>query len=523
MPPSTILISKYHPECYDELPEEHEDNAIVLVFECVPEQYRRVCEWFSKHYDHQSPVYRYLIPCKAVENYDDTLPDPDEIIESAASGGPIPEIAHVRRDVQPTWDLGDYAYAGLDEANYQGRFECFPSSFRYSLSRINVDVIDGTFISQLTTAEWPQPTENSLSGFYRDGYCSERLKLFPRLLSGTSRLQDEILALVTKGETSVAIILNSVSAKTFVSMELCERQLHGLCIGNLPFIKRRGGTVEIIKPLPYSCIPLRLVNGDCPLPVKKVAEVMRDYLSAAKPIELMDEVKPACWPYKFGRGVPPEGTAPEYEDGTIAVTTVHIDEETSRVTLPYGISPYSAIDAIHVSWKTIDGVVYGELKDPSRKWTIQLVRKTTLLDMSDNIVTFRKPSDYVKAWITAYTNRAIDERPSKIDFEAKRQMFIVALHLQKTYQDLRTKQKKVWFFQQNDAKKRAEIEDTYGREYVEPFMNIPVSQIGPEILDEIEEENACVASMPVSLKRARAGEYYNATHELLEEIRSILR
>jgi len=504
-----VKISGYHPAYYEELSEDITD-AIILVFECVPEQYRKVCEWFWQNKKNALPVYRYVIPC-VDENDKDVMQLLKNNTDTAKS----------------IIDLGDFSDYNIPMVKFKGTFESWPEKYCYKLREIKIDRISadfgvekwasiadnsllGLYREGFCCSEiWPQPTNNCISGFYRDGYCAERSLLLPELSSGISETQKEMISMMEEGETSVAMILNRVSIKLNLGMALCEQQLHWLCTGNLKFAERRGKSIILISPLPDACIPLRLVNGDFPISLKKACVALSNALRKKAKFEEIDFLPPSCGSYLFK----PIGT--EY------VTYCKVDESTDDVILPYGVSPFNLTgEYVEVSESTVDGKIKGAMVDPDGpEWFIHLSRRVCVIDEDTGVIkVFPKLSDYVKVWVERYKTRAVINRPKTVASENIRRMFLMAQFMSE-----REHRNRNLFKDLTKSEKRASLAAQYGEEHVTMLMKIPYADIGPEAMDPIEASIPYIARAPRGIKRARLGEYYNATDELIEEIENIYK
>lgn len=502
-----IVFSATQPETVNDLPISETENCFVLVFECVPHQYRMVVEWFENSYkDSTLPVFRYVIPCGKV-----TRNDPSE-------------------DQRVITDLGDYLAEGLDIDEYRGRFSHLPPEHCYEVAQIKAG-----YISDMDPVKikWPRPTQHSLSGFYRDGHCSLHRAITPRLQTGLSRIQELIIDYAKSGEKSANVILHRVANKVLESVQVCEYQLYRLSIGNMPFLSRREDVVTLYNPAPSSYLPLLLFNGDYPIDKRRGIKIILDHLKYQKELDLLDREPPCCSPYLFKLN----------GDGCYHA---HLKTNVAslRLVFPYTIYPQLYIDELRarraqesanpdvpvapypvdVDFITMNGKVYGrDTQIQSNPWKVPISPAKVVINDAGEFVAYNLLSSYVRAWIDAFSTNLAEIRPDRYDEDMKREQMITTIMINTPFDCRLTKEKKREFTDRTRDKKRAYIASTYGEKYVDKFMAIPIGDVGPEIFDNIHDDGSILRDKaPKEVKRARLGDYYNAKTEIAQEIEALI-
>jgi hypothetical protein len=220
------------------------DGGRLIVFECVPEQYRKVYEWLKANPKERETgkLFRLRIPC--------------------VRAGKI-------------YDWSPYVEQTKREAEFTGLFEKWPLTYRYELI----------------------PLEDELF-LFQNGYESENDVTLPDFFTGLSKIQSLLFEEARKVNT-LSIAIEVVCTKLYISKDLCKKHMRGLCRGNIPLAKRNGNT--LVTEEIEACFPYYLVNGPYPYPVLTVIRVLRSMLKGAS-LAFIDGM-PVCPPYLFERNL----------------------------------------------------------------------------------------------------------------------------------------------------------------------------------------------------------------------------
>lgn len=154
-----------------------ERPGVYLIFDCVPSQYREVCEWICTKWDQKCPLFRFVIPCH-----------------------------RTRHDIT---DILNYEeeFPADNLKGFTGYFDYWPSHAIYKVAEIIVGDL-GDFTA---------------SSLYRNGHQVEPKYLRPQFKSGLSILQERALDLIENHQlTSLGALCYELSCEYHLPVDTCE-------------------------------------------------------------------------------------------------------------------------------------------------------------------------------------------------------------------------------------------------------------------------------------------------------------
>lgn len=301
-------FSKWIPTHRTEETEIH-NGARLLVFECVPEQYRQVYQWLQENPTEKGTLlYRLRIPCvRSGEIYD--------------------------------WSEYIQEYPGREET-FTGVFEAWPATRRYE-------------IVPLESAEFIR----------KNGYECEEDVTLPEFFTGLSKIQAAILA---EPSNNTNVIVEGVCAKLFASKDLVHAHLRGLCRGNLPLITRHGNLLKRNQPSPF--FPYYLVNGPYPYAHSTVVRVLKSMLKGLS-LAFLDGM-PVCAPYRFERNERGEIWSYGHTTGDGVIVFPYGDDDPNGPNGERYVRFFEELNGkIHGKWKDASVPPSVRIHEGERTWT----------------------------------------------------------------------------------------------------------------------------------------------------------
>ena len=203
--------------------------GVYLIFDCVPSQYRKVCEWIVTKWNRTSVLYRYVIPCHRMR-YDLTELSSYEL--------------HFPQDLLRT---------------FTGYFDYWPENSRFEVCPITIDIDIATSplpSPPLLRDKHPLAYKSCLSGFYRDGYLGEHKYLLPEFSSGLSFIEQRAVQLVEEAKlTSMGAVVYQLSCEFHLEVQTIEEKLLDIQRQVYPLLKRSGRYVSRTENALLTCLP----------------------------------------------------------------------------------------------------------------------------------------------------------------------------------------------------------------------------------------------------------------------------
>lgn len=466
---SFLVWSRHKPQIWRQpAPSE----GTVLVFDHVPDGYRKASEWILKEWDKTSKVYRLHIPCAEFGKADD-LCDYELEFES----GPKPR--------------------------FMGYVEMWPDDHVFELQEIEMDAIPE---GDLNLVNWPPPalpksTKIKLSTLYMCGHCSQRSLMLPNAFTGVTDIQQFILDTVSAARDKQHPVLH---IHAFTTLEICQLaaahfrvelplvmdQFERLTFGNEPWIVSNPGRATYVRLNPDShyndpLVPMWLLNGPFPMSRKVLYEKFHLMLSRAK--------RAANW-----TTAEPPSAGPEFQftigsSGSWVCAAREVSPHVFRP--PYGVtfSEFSKQNAssaaVQASWNTLRST---ETVPPPFAIQPKLV-------FAKNHETLVYPSleSYAHDWFDMKLQRMVLQGEMRSFYETRELQEFDLLNkiymiskVPRTFVDLEGKvcTREVRFFvDDTDGEKRQRLLHTYGRDHLDHLYNLPIHRIDAKNL--YPEEN----------------------------------
>jgi hypothetical protein len=439
-------------------------QSVCLVFEPIPEGYRKAYEWITKrgatqHKD--AKVYRVLIPCTADK--------------------------HVH-------DLAEYELLAEPKPEFKGTIESWPDSTVFEIQAISN--LEDTLPSDPHSVNWPFPSQGRVFDIWAGGYCSERALYTPHLFTGLTTVQQFILDECSQKDSTRTVqeIVALTAAHFRIDPTAATEQIEALRQGQSPWIlSTLGKTLPVLvrKGYPDPLLPFYLLNGPFPYPATRILHYFKETIVEGKRLTYgADErdVVPSCPNYTFVKR----------QDGTWIATSTSTPDGTVR--LPYGMSLVEGFKSlssddeevtVELSWSRIT------VPDPEERSAFLSVQVPIIPKLrfhtgpgGHTLVTFQTVSEYIDAWKQEKIKFLMEEN-QRTRFQRscrqKEREFLRTLFVQAKFEDELGRLKRV-FVDESEAEKRQRLEVEYGEEYVEPLCNIPIYKLGGASFAEGEPE-----------------------------------
>jgi len=400
------------------------------VFECIPEQYRKVLEWIKistkRGEVDLSKCYRVVIPC-------------------TRHGDVTDWGAYIRKYGR---NNEEYPFTGL--------FECWPAKFDYEIKPLDV-------------AALTDYTEDDIT--------------LPEFFTGLSEIQIRLL----QGGRIPALV-NSIGSELFVSRDIILDQLKILLRGNCPPVQRQGNMIiPIYQPGKYK-FPYYLINGPIPLNPVHVSTALVSYLGQDEPIDISN-LPPSCPPYIFERHADTGRyyTTSGYLDSASGKVVFPYGMDNEKA--PDFIKSFEAVDgSVYGTWVTTR---MGFL-DTNWKFimTERANRKKRERGGDDSkrdaqegwedkrIVRVNSPQEYLKMWLKEVTFNMAMNRCPETKKALLKQTFLSQIYLSTRYgiENMRR------FLDETEDEKVERIKNEF--EGYEALLDLPIRLIGPELYDQ---------------------------------------
>ncbi len=456
------VLSRHQPRLWIQ-PRPKEPDAIVLVFDHVPEGYRKACEWIAANWDGTFPLYRLIIPCSQDKS---------------------------------TWDLCDFErkYSKPPQPRFVGCVDMWVEDTVFALQRILCPAREALPTpASVQFATWPPPRPTTLSEQMETngvpfakllgcGYCSERILHHPDPFTGLTRVQLYMIRQCQAESLTGQEVMQRAAAKFRLSLPV-ER----LSFGNAPWIAGFGpahgfARSEFVVLAPYASdlidnptVPPWLMNGPFPIPEMSLSVKFEALLKFGKSEAVVSwsDLVPECPPYPIRRD----------PGGAWVALPRAILQDPSACYLPYGVTMTEfakSNQAAELSWRAVR-MPPGEVPGSPLQLRLTFARGHDLL-------VYSSLESYAHGWYDMKIDRMVrakEDGDLKDDRIAREYRYLREIYMGATVprltSDGSTVQVRAYLDETEPERKRRLIQ-TYGELHFAHLWAVPLRKLGANVL-----------------------------------------